>query len=381
VRAASIALGCAALIFAGAAAAQAPSDRAGEPPLVLAKEGYFYVGGVKAPQPGRQLLVDSMFVEYQIPAHRTHPYPLVLVHGGSTTGATFMGTPDDREGWAEYFVRRGYAVYVVDQPTRGRSSYDPQTDGPLESPPPGSAERMFTAPEKFNLWPQAKLHDQYPGTGLPGDPSYTSLTAGQQPSIGGGVRMDTINRDALVALLDKIGPSVILTHSRSGPFGWLVADARPGLVKAIVAVEPNGPAFKNAEGSAANAPPSGSDRDWGITYEKMTFDPPVTDPAQLAPVRDPPEGPDLIGCWRMSGTPHKLPHLAGVPIIIISSEAGYHAQYDQCTSHFLTQAGVTNDYVRLNHLGVHGNGHLMMMEKNNLKIAAVIDDWLRKHDR
>ena len=44
-----------------------------------------------------------------------------------------------------------------------------------------------------------------------------------------------------MALLDKIGPAILLTHSQSGAFGWPVADARPDLVKAIVAVEPNGP--------------------------------------------------------------------------------------------------------------------------------------------
>ena len=46
------------------------------------------------------------------------------------------------------------------------------------------------------------------------------------------------NRDAGAALLDKIGPAIVLTHSQSGAFGWLIADARPQLVKAIVAIEP-----------------------------------------------------------------------------------------------------------------------------------------------
>jgi pimeloyl-ACP methyl ester carboxylesterase len=45
--------------------------------------------------------------------------------------------------------------------------------------------------------------------------------------------------------LDRIGPAIILTHSQSGPFGWLIADARPNLVKAIVALEPSGPPFED----------------------------------------------------------------------------------------------------------------------------------------
>ena len=68
-------------------------------------------------------MVGHMYVEYMIPARRAHPYPIVMVHGGSQTGTNFTGTPDGREGWAQYFVRRGYAVYVVDQVARGRAAH------------------------------------------------------------------------------------------------------------------------------------------------------------------------------------------------------------------------------------------------------------------
>jgi hypothetical protein len=111
----------------------------------------------------------------------------------------------------------------------------------------------------------------------------------------------------------------------------------------------------------------------------MTFDPPVDDPADLKPVQDPPEAPGLLGCWRIGGTPRTLPHLKGVPILIVTSEAGYHTQYDQCTSEFLTRAGVANDHIRLANIGIHGNGHLMMLEKNSLQIAGVIDSWMDQH--
>ncbi|MBL8552476.1 MAG: alpha/beta fold hydrolase [Hyphomonadaceae bacterium] len=357
-------------------------DRTGAPPLALEKMGYLYVGGQSIERDGGRMYVDTMFAEYYIPARKTQPYPIIMVHGGTSTGGTYLGTPDDRQGWAEFFLRRGYAVYLVDQPARGRSAYDPATDGPLERGPPSGTEQSFTAPAKYNLWPQAHLHNQFPGTGQPGDAPYETLRRAQQPSIAGGVRMDTINRDALAALLDRIGPAIILTHSRSGPFGFLAADARPGLVKGIVSVEPNGPPFRNnAGGNSRNAPPSASERDWGITYERMTFDPPVNDPAELAPVQQAPEGPDLLGCWVATGPQRTLPHLVGVPIMIMASEAGYHAQYDHCTSHFLTQFGVANELVRLGEHGQHGNGHLLFMEKNNLEIAALIDEWLRRNVR
>ncbi len=68
-------------------------------------------------------MVGQMYVEMRIPQKQTHPYPIVMVHGGTRSGTTFTGTPDGRESWAQYFARRGYAVYVVDQPGRGRSGY------------------------------------------------------------------------------------------------------------------------------------------------------------------------------------------------------------------------------------------------------------------
>jgi pimeloyl-ACP methyl ester carboxylesterase len=368
------------VIFGCAAALSAVADeRAGQPPLNLAKEGYFYVGGTQIARDQGMIHVDQMFVEYQVPAGHLHRYPLVMVHGGSSTGAVYAGTPDDREGWREFFVRAGYTVYVVDAPTAGRSAYDAATDGPLEQAPPGARERMFTKPEQFGLWPQARLHNQFPGTGLPGDPIYDQSAEASVPSVANQQRLDEINRDALAALLDRIGAAAILTHSRSGPYGWLLADARPGLVKGIIAVEPNGPAFRNQPSQAAQAPPSATDRAWGISYARLTFDPPAADASELGPQQALPEAPDLVGCWQMSGPRRKLVNLIGVPVLIVTSEASYHAQYDQCTSEFLTSAGVSNEHVRLETRGIHGNGHLMMSEKNNLQIAALIEHWLSAH--
>ena len=54
-------------------------------------------------------MTGQMYVEYFIPKTLTHPYPIVMIHGGSQTGTNFTGTPDGREGWAQYFVRRGHA--------------------------------------------------------------------------------------------------------------------------------------------------------------------------------------------------------------------------------------------------------------------------------
>jgi hypothetical protein len=64
-------------------------------------------------------------------------------------------------------------------------------------------------------------------------------------------------------------------------------------------------------------------------------------------------------------------------VLILASEASYHAAYDHCTSQYLAQAGVKNTFVRLADRGIKGNGHMMMLEKNNQEIAALISGWLK----
>ena len=99
------------------------SAQAADVPLVLARDGFMYVGGKTMPVDGRDYFYGQMYVEIRIPAKQTHPYPIIMVHGGSMSGTNYTGTPDGHEGWAQYFVRQGYAVYVVDQPGRGRSGF------------------------------------------------------------------------------------------------------------------------------------------------------------------------------------------------------------------------------------------------------------------
>src|SRR3954447_14417727 len=112
------------LVLAFAAAiVLATAAGAAEPPMALKTDGYFYVGGKLTTVAGKQYMVGQMYVEYRIPAKQTHPYPVIMVHGGSMSGVNYTGTPDGREGWAQHFVRHGYAVYVVDQPGRGRSRF------------------------------------------------------------------------------------------------------------------------------------------------------------------------------------------------------------------------------------------------------------------
>ena len=349
--------------------------------LSIAEQGYFYVGGRYTKTSTGQIMTGQMYVQYQVPQNRTQPYPVVMWHGGGQTGTNFMGTPDGRTGWSDYFLQRGYAVYIVDQPGRARSGFFTEVYGKTRSPNTGAMSGRFTAPAKANQYPQAKLHTQWPGAGVAGDPAFDQFFASQVEDIADVGVIERLNREAGIALLDRIGPAILLTHSQSGPFGWQLADARPGLVKGILAIEPNGPPFhENAlTGSAPWFADGPLARPWGITRGPMTYSPALSDPKDLGMTQQArASGPDLARCW-LPRAGCELPNLKGIPILIVVSEATYHAPYDHCTSEYLTQAGVKNDFVRLPEIHVHGNGHMMMLEKNNLEIAAFLVKWAQQN--
>jgi pimeloyl-ACP methyl ester carboxylesterase len=372
----------AAVIVAGCAGTGGQSGAGG--PVTIAEQGYFHVGGRYTKTKDGQIMTGQMFVQYQVPAERKSPYPVVMWHGGGQTGTNFISTPDGRKGWADYFLQQGYAVYIVDQPGRARSGYFTEVYGPTRRPVTDYMSRRFTAPENFNDYPQAKKHTQWPGKGVAGDPVFDHFFASQVEDMRDVGVIERLNREAGAALLDKIGPAIVLTHSQSGPFGWGLANDRPKLVKGILAVEPNGAPFH--EVSFLGAPEWFKDgamaRPWGITRGAMAFSPAASDPKELNMTRQAAaESPEVVRCWLQAEPARRLTHLQGVPILIIVGEASYHAPYDHCTSRFLTQAGVKHEFVRLESVGIHGNGHMMMLEKNNHEIAALLTNWARRNIR
>src|SRR6476620_4578939 len=365
-----------ALLAIAAGAAYAADD----PPYTLAREGFFYVGGKPTIVNGRTYMAGQMYVDVRIPAKQTQPYPIIMVHGGTRSATTFFGTPDGREGWAQYFVRQGYAVYVVDQPGRGRSGFLTAAHGPLQNSARDNSASRFVSQEKFKLWPQATLHTQWPGNGEADDPATLQLAMSQLPAIADFDKQQPIVRDALIALVDQIGPSILMTHSQGGAFGWPVADARPNKVKAILAIEPNGPPGRGLEfiGAPDYFKEGKLALTYGITSVPLTYEPALSSPADLKFVKeDKPDGPGLATCWKQAEPARQLTKLK-MPIMVLTSEASYHAPYDHCTVKFLRQAGVKPSFIRLADLGIKGNSHVLMLEKNNKEIAAVISDCLDK---
>lgn len=339
----------------------------------------FYVGGKYVGEKGNERMQGAMYVEHLRPLKTTRPYPVVMFHGSGQTAMNWLTTPDGREGWAPYFLDQGYEVFLVDQPARGRSAWHADVDGPLRAMTVSIVEGLFTATSGHQAWPQCRLHDKWPGNsgnvGRRGDPVFDQFFASQVGYVESNAKTQESVKEAGALLLDRIGPAILLTHSQAGPFGWLLADARPHLVKAIMAIEPNGPPIESS-------PVTGSRKQlaWGITDIPISYAPAITSADELQIEKQAvPDAQDLIACWQQKAPVHQLVNLQKLPILILVGEASYHAQYDHGTSRWLRQAGVEHDFVRLQDIGIRGNGHMMMLEKNNVEIARCLEDWLRSN--
>src|SRR5262249_48317363 len=170
----------------------------------------------------------------------------------------------------------------------------------------------------------------------------------------------------------KIGPAILITHSQAGYFSWLIADARPRLVKGNVAIEPPGPPIENVIFA------TGKGRASGLTNIPITHDPPLGDAKDLAVIKeDNWDAHDLPVFWLKKWPARHVVNLKGIPTLVLVSQASYHSAFDHCTAKWLNQAGVKTDFVRLEDRGIRGNGHMVMIEKNNLEIAKLLDEWMK----
>ena len=217
---------------------------------MLARDGFFYVGGKtitdRRPRPTS---TGQMYVEMRIPAKQTHPYPIIMVHGGTLSGTTFTGTPDGREGWAQYFVRQRLcglcrrSARHAGAPAIVADAYGPLriADATIRAAALRRSRRSSSSGRRRTCTRSG------PAAASPTIRSRSSSTVSQLPAIEDFAKQQSLKRDALIALLDKIGPSILMTHSQGGAFGWPVADARPDMVKAVLAIEPNGPPVRSLD--------------------------------------------------------------------------------------------------------------------------------------
>ncbi|KAJ5984051.1 hypothetical protein N7481_006150 [Penicillium waksmanii] len=359
------------LLIVGAIAATA-SSWSGEVP---AQRSYMYVGGqYRLDSSGGHVFADQMYVEKLTPEKITKPHPILFIHGQAQTAVNWLNKPDGGEGWASYFLSQGYECYLIDQTFRGRSPWIPG-NGTLSTYSAEVLQQRFTAPEKYMLWPQASLHTQWNGTGVMGDPIFDAYYASTVEFLSSSTYQQSTVQAASAALLDIIGsPVIILSHSQGGCMPWLIADVRPKLVHSIVSLEPTGPPFQEAVFSNT------SSRPYGLTDIPMTYSPALKDASDLVKHVIPSNSSEYSDCIIQadSPAPRQLVNLAQTPVLVMTTESSYHAPYDWCTVKFLKQAGVPVEHLQLADVGIHGNGHMVFMEKNSLQVAAVLQKWIEQ---
>ena len=291
------------------------------------KEVVFTPGGVPAKVDlNGTYAVEAMYVQYFLPANRRGAVPLLMWHGGGLTGVTYETTPDGREGWLNYFIKQGWDVYNSDAVERGRAGW-------AMSPDIFKGDPVFL--NKANPFERFRI-GQGLGSYSP-DPEKQKLMPNVQFPVGSydnfvkqAVPRWTTTDDAIIRayteLVDRVCPCVILFHSQAGQFGFKVAQARPEKVKALVAVEPAG----------------------------------IGDPKQAAALKN-------------------IPTLAVFgDNIALDSRWPQIRKNDEVFFDAITKAGGRVDVLDLPKAGMRGNSHMLMMDKNNLQVAALIQDWLAK---
>jgi pimeloyl-ACP methyl ester carboxylesterase len=357
----------AAIAMAAGCTSMAPGPSSG--PITIERQGSFFVGGrqVKAAgtydavstaaptNAGQTYWIDQMYVQYQIPPN-ARKLPLVLVHGGSGTGSVWESTPDGREGFQTIFLRRGYAVYIVDVPRGGRSGF-PSFNGDFGKLDDGQQliPPRTTRPGREHAWSRWRLGPEYPQTfpvqAFPMDAVEPFLKA-IRPITSDDA--EAISR-ALVALLDRIGPAIIVTHSNGGLWGWL-AGARSPNVKAIVSYEPNY-VFPRGE-TMPTGPARSSNQAAGTPVTAEEFANLVRIPIQVVfgdnipqqPVRDQPADGRRL-------------QVQDAPLFVDA----------------LNRRGGKASLLLLPDAGVRGNSHFSFSDLNNVQVADQLAAFLARH--
>lgn len=338
------------LFVAPIASAQQETQRA---PLVIQDQGSFSIGGTvqttlgtydnnNPTAQGQSFHGDHLYTFYQVPQN-PKPLPIVMLHGAFQSARSWETTPDGREGFQTLFLRRGYPVYLVDQPRRGRAG-NSSVAAAIEPTP---NDQLFFDQFRLGVWPNffdSAQFDRKPDTL---DQFFRSVTPNTGPYDAGVIS------DAMAALFDKIGPAILFSHSQAGGSGWLTA-IKSQNVKGIVALEP-GSGFIFPEGELPPAMPSAAGT---LTpeavpladFEKLTRIPIVIYYGDNFPVE--PTTARGQDNWRV--------RLAMARLWV-----------DAINKH-----GGDARLVHLPEIGVRGNTHFLMSDLNNIEIADLISRFL-----
>jgi hypothetical protein len=312
-------------------------------PLIVQEQGSFAVGGtVIKDADGRTFHGDHAYVFYQVP-QGARKLPLVLWHGAGQFSKTWQTTPDGREGFQNIFLRRGFAVYVVDQPRRGDAGRSTQ---PITITPTPDEQVWFNQ-FRIGIWP-----NYFPGVQFSRDPEALNQYFRQMtPNTG---PFDTgIISDAGAELFKKIGPGILVTHSQGGGPGWFIAMKSPN-VRAVIAYEP-GSGFVFPQGEVP--PPMKSA---GDTLEAVAV--PLSQFMQLTKI------PIVI--YYGDNIPEE-------PVAVPNQDSWRtRLAMARLWAGAVNRRGGDVTVVHLPELGVRGNTHFAFSDLNNLQIADLLSTFL-----
>jgi pimeloyl-ACP methyl ester carboxylesterase len=333
-----------AAILCASCATGAPGPAKG--PLTIQAQGSFAVGGRTLKDPdGKTFHGDHAYVSYQVPAS-PRKLPLVLWHGAGQSSRTWETTPDGREGFDNLFLRRGFSVYTIDQPRRGRAGRSTQ---PITINQVRDEQASFDI-FRLGIWPNL-----FPGVQFSRDPAALEQYF-RQMTPNSGPYDAQVNADAAVALLDKIGPAVLVTHSQGGGPGWLTA-IKSRNVRGIVSYEP-GSGFLFPEGQVPPAMPSSAG-----PLEATAV--PMADFMQLTrfPIV-------LYYGDNIPSEPHANPGQDNWRVRLQMARLWRDA---------VNRAGGNVTVVHLPEIGVKGNTHFPFSDLNSLEIADLLSTFLARH--
>lgn len=314
--------------------------------LHIAGQGSFAVGGtVLTDSLGHTFHGDHAYVFYQKPVN-TRKYPLVFAHGVGQFSKTWETTPDGRDGFQNIFLRKGFSVYLADQPRRGNAGRSTET---ATIAPTFDEETWFNR-FRLGIWPKFFDNVQFSH-----DPEALNQYFRQMTPTIGSIDFNVFS-DAYAALLEKTGPAILVTHSQGGPVGWQTLQKTDN-IRAIVAYEPGG----------------------GIPFPEGQ----VPEEGRILTLSGKQEGVEVSMQAFMRYTE--------IPIVIYYGdnlpETDEHPETYEWTrrlrlmrrwAEMVNSRGGDVTVIHLPDVGLHGNTHFPMSDLNNEDVASLLAEWLHE---
>lgn len=332
-------------------------------PISLRTMGSLLFGGTVTKKPdGNTFHGDHGYAQFYIPEH-ARQYPLVFWHGMMQSGRTWESTPDGREGFQAIFPRDDWAVYIIDQPRRGRAGYTQAQVSVKDDVPAASQESATWTVFRNGIWTPPGEMTLFERVQFPNDPvAIDQFFRQQTPNTGDEPRTNEHRKfmgKTMSSLLDRTGESILVTHSNSGQYGWFSGMENPDNIKAIVAYEPGQFVLPD------NEPVKEVPTDNKIASEVLN--PILVPEAEFKKLTKMPImvvfGDNIVD------TPNENFNQEAWRVI---RERG--RQFVEA----INRHGGDATLVELPKIGIHGNTHALMADKNNLEIAAHLQKWLQE---